>query len=267
MEPRPSWWQQIKKHPVRAVLISLLAVVIVLIILSVLGYIFNWDWTGLGSYVSPPHSNESDFQRSKTLWDWLQLLIIPAVLVVAGYIINLTISRSEQEATKQRDTTEHEIALDNKREEALQAYIDKMSELLLHEKLRNSAEEDELRKIARVRTLTILRRLDAARNRTLLDFLFESDLIRRKADTDIIKLEGANLSKVELEGADLQEAKLERANLFNAQLHEAKLQGAKLQGADLWVANLTGANLINTNLINTNLSGAVRREVASVIVP
>ncbi len=33
-------------------------------------------------------------------WDWLQLLIIPAVLTIGGYIINLTISRGAQEATK-----------------------------------------------------------------------------------------------------------------------------------------------------------------------
>ncbi len=62
---------------------------------------------------------------NKTLWDWLQLLIIPAVLAVGGYIINLTISRSEQEATKRRAQsereavekraeTEREIALDGK---------------------------------------------------------------------------------------------------------------------------------------------------------
>ena len=42
-----SWLQQIKIHPVRTVLMALLAVVIVLIILIILGYIFNWDWTGL----------------------------------------------------------------------------------------------------------------------------------------------------------------------------------------------------------------------------
>jgi hypothetical protein len=41
MEPKCSWWQQIKIHPVRTVLIAFLAVVIVLIILSILGYIFN----------------------------------------------------------------------------------------------------------------------------------------------------------------------------------------------------------------------------------
>src|SRR6266566_3327964 len=51
---------------------------------------------------------------------------------------------------------------DNQRETALQAYIDTMSELLLHEKLRDSAEEDEVRKIAHVRTLTILPRLNTS---------------------------------------------------------------------------------------------------------
>jgi hypothetical protein len=82
MEPKRSWWQQIKIHPVRIVLIAFLAAVIVLIISGILGYIFNWDWTGLGPYVSPPHSKDSNFQRGKTPWDWLQLLIIPAMLAL-----------------------------------------------------------------------------------------------------------------------------------------------------------------------------------------
>jgi hypothetical protein len=42
-EQHQKWWQQINRHPVRSVLIAFLAVVIVLIILSILGYIFNWD--------------------------------------------------------------------------------------------------------------------------------------------------------------------------------------------------------------------------------
>ena len=40
------------------------------------GYFFNWTWTGFGPYTPPT----SDFQREKTLYDWLQLLIIPAAL-------------------------------------------------------------------------------------------------------------------------------------------------------------------------------------------
>ncbi len=52
---------------------------LVLFVVGVLGYIFNWDWVGLGPFVSPTHPKDSDFQRGKTLWDWLQLLIIPLV--------------------------------------------------------------------------------------------------------------------------------------------------------------------------------------------
>src|SRR6266702_7107030 len=149
-----SWWQLIKQQPVRTVLIALLSIVVVLIILSILGYIFNWHWTGLVPETSEPK------QHWKTLWDWLLLLIIPAVLAVAGYVINLTISRSEQEATKQRAQSEQEIADDNQRETALQEYVNKMSELLLDGDLCKSTVKDEVQKIARVRTLTVLPRLN-----------------------------------------------------------------------------------------------------------
>src|SRR6266567_3437102 len=107
MEAKRSWWQQINRHPVRTVLITFLAVVVVLIILSILGYIYNWDWTGLGPYVSPPHSKDSDFQRSKTMWDWLQLLIIPAVLAVAdlsrAYLHNTDLSGANLGGANLRD--------------------------------------------------------------------------------------------------------------------------------------------------------------------
>ena len=110
MEPKHLWWQQIKKHPVAIVLIALLAVVIVLVILIILGYIFNWDWTGLNAtdFTSTPQkiTRTIAYQPGKTLWDWLQLLIIPAVLAVAGYVINLTISRGEQASIEQRAKSE-----------------------------------------------------------------------------------------------------------------------------------------------------------------
>jgi len=88
----------------------------VLSVLIAAGYIFNWDWTGLSR---------------KTLWDWLQLLILPAVLALGGYLFNYTTSKNEQKSTQLRDQTERDIALDNQCEAALQTYIDKMSELLL----------------------------------------------------------------------------------------------------------------------------------------
>jgi len=266
---KSSWWQQIKQHPVATVLIALLSVVIVLIILSILGYIFNWGWTGLGPYISPPHPKDSDFQRGKTLWDWLQLLIIPAVLAVAGYVINLTISRSEQEATKQRAQSEQEIADDNQRETALQEYVNKMSELLLDGDLCKSTVKDEVQKIARVRTLTVLPRLNGKRKGIVLQFLYEAQLINkggRIVDLSGADLRGADLSFTTLTGADLKganfwwarffAANLKGADLSHAALINSNLEGADLSGADLSEAEPTAAILNGADLSHANLSGA-----------
>ena len=114
-----SWWQKARKPLEILSIIMLSMLIIALIVAIILAYIFNINVPGL---------------RGKTLWDWLQLLIIPAVLAVGGYIFNYTISRNERNAADQRNQTEREIAQDNQREAALQEYIDKMSELLLHEK-------------------------------------------------------------------------------------------------------------------------------------
>ncbi len=180
-----SWWQKIKRPllVVGIIVASMLGLALIVGIIG--GYFFSWNWTGL---------------RQKTLWDWLQLLIIPVVLALAGYVINLTISRSEQEATKQRAKTEQEIAQDNQRETALQEYIDRMSELIIEKKVRDSRPEDEVRTIARVRTLTVLPRLDPIRKRSVLQFLYESGLIDK--DKRIIDLSGADLSRADLSGAE-----------------------------------------------------------------
>ncbi len=266
-----SWWQKIKQHPVAAVLTALLVVVIVLVVLSVLGYIFNWNWTGLGSYIPP--TKASNFQRGKTIWDWLQLLIIPAVLAVGGYLFNYTTSRNEQKASVLHNQTEREIASDHQREAALQAYIDKMSELLLHEKLRESEPHDEVRKIARIRTLTVLNLLDGKRKGSVLQFLKDSELINR--GTTIINLFGANLSgailsKAFLNGVDLVQVDLSGANLRQANLgyipsippeDQEYIEGADLSGANLSEANMSEAyldqvNLRRANLTKANLSGA-----------
>ncbi len=238
-----SWRQKINK-PFEIIIINTCLVGFgVLVVLIVQGYIFNWGWTGLGPYISPPHSKDSDFQRGKTLWDWLQLLIIPLALAIIAILFN----RSERK-------NEQRIASDNQQETALQEYIKEMSELLLHEKLRESQPGDEVRTIARVRTLTVLPRLDANRidaNRkgSVLQFLYESDLIER--NKHIIDLSGADLRY-----ADLRYFDLIGANLSGAILSEANLCGAKLNGINLSVANLNEAYLGSVNLSGAYLDGA-----------
>src|SRR5947208_411800 len=146
-----SWWQKAKK-PLEVICIIVVGILAVaLVVLIALAYIFNVNVPGL---------------HGKTLWDWLQLLIIPAVLALGGYLFTYTTSRNERAATEKRTQAEREaaekraqaerdISLDNQREAALQVYIDKISELLLRENLRKSEEDAEVRTIARVRTSTV----------------------------------------------------------------------------------------------------------------
>jgi uncharacterized protein YjbI with pentapeptide repeats len=148
---------------------------------------------------------------------------------------------------------------DRQQEEALQAYIDSLSELLLHEKLRQSAEDGEVRSIARVRTLTVLPRLDGKRKRSVVQFLYESGLIHK--DKKVVDLSGADLSDADLDQADLRDANLSGARLVGASLILARLIGADLNTANLAsavlrVADLSGADLSGAWLIEANLSSA-----------
>lgn len=80
-----------------------------------------------------------------------------------------------------------------------------------------------------------------------------------------VKLTGASLKSARLEGADLTRARLESAILWFAQLEGAFLDSARLEGASLQSANLEGislegAHLEGAELINANLVGANLKE-------
>lgn len=191
--------------------------------------------------------------EGKTLWDWMELLIIPAVLAGGAFFLN----RSERK-------TEREIATDRQQEAALQTYLDRMADLLLKDKLRTSKDR-EVRKVARIRTLTVLRGLDGRRKDLVLQFLQEADLINKektiinlgRADLNgalvfIGKLRNTNLSEAFLVEAVMNYADLSGANLAVADLHNANLQHANLADAAFY-----GANLIGANLSNARLKGAI----------
>ena len=232
-----------------------------------IGYAFIWlviqgysvGWTGLGKSVDPT--------QAKTLWDWMDLLLVPLFLAGGIFLLNRSQRNTERQRTEERATLEREIALDRQQEDALQAYIDRMSDLLLKEKLSKFSTE-EVRNVARLRTLTMLRGLDPKRKGSVLLFLKDSGLIDRDAVIDLsgADLSGAsltfsnlsrvNLSEANLSGADLRGTNLSKAYLGATFLREADLRGANLAGADLFEASLNGANLNQTKLSKANLTGA-----------
>ena len=67
----------------------------------------------------------------KTLWDWLELLIVPAMLALGGFLLNSI----QHDRDQKRAETDRAIAEDRQRETALQNYLDKMTDLLLEHNL------------------------------------------------------------------------------------------------------------------------------------
>lgn len=214
--------------------------------------LFSWTgiyrWTGFST---------------KTGWDWLQLLIIPIILAIGGFWLNQVQKRREERITQEQKEAEQEVATDNQRESLLHTYIDKMSELLVEKQLRDTEEDDERREIARIRTLTVLSRLDGSRKRIVLQFLHEAGLIDK--DKHVIDLHGANLrkaklSEAKLNGADLRGVDLSKANLRGVDFDGADLGGARLSEANLFGADLRGAYLGNVDLSGATLDRATLRE-------
>lgn len=255
------WWQKIRKPLEIAVVITLPVIVVVLFVLIILGYIFHWDWTGLFGYnnvltateitASPQKITKTvAYQPGKTLWDWLQLLIIPAVLAVGGYLFNLAVSHTEQQNTT-----------DNQREAALQAYIDKISELLLHEHLGESPGNHQIETIARARTATVLCALDPIRRGSLIRFLSQAGILVKCTEKEKamagLDLHEADLSRLNLSSTNLSAANLSGAYLSETDLREARLLYADLSRASLWGADLSGADLAGADLSRAFLSGAI----------
>ena len=231
-------------------------------------------WTGFCETQVTTTTTKENYQTTvskqihsgKTLWDWLELvgtLGVPILLLFLG----------QQFQQRYKEKSEANLS-----EGAIQAYLDSMAKLLLSKELRKelfpnvndklnpSGCDNPVRDVARIETITILRRLegDTERQAIILRFLRDAELYEfilnnanlRGANLEKANLEGANLEKANLWGANLEGANLRRANLKEADLERANLRRANLKEADLEEANLEEANLDRANLERANLEGA-----------
>jgi len=240
---------------------------LVFLIIVICGYLFGWKWTGL---------------PKQTLWDWLDLLIVPVVLAIGGYLFTRSENRATQAAAERRA-----------QDEALQAYLDHISSMLIPNReqpsLYKARPGDSLSEVARAQTLTVLPRLDGNRKAQVVQFLYESGLIVK--GHQVLNLRGADFSRAilsgsrdwmearfirsdllgstltlfgrrgwlwnaDLRGVDLREAILRDTLLRGAVLIEADFRRADLRGASLFEADLRGAILVEANLGGTFLRGA-----------
>lgn len=186
------------------------------------------------------------FKENGTLWNWLQLLSAPVFVTILPFVFKGPHASTDHadEQQKQLDSVDSSTADNSQQEVAVEAYLNRMSELLLEKDLKTAPVGSSVQEVAQAWTLTVLRRADKNHKGAVLQFLHEAGLIYKgKA---II-----NLSEVNLSGADLSKAKLN-----GTQLGEVDLSETNLNGTNLTYANLRGANLLGTDLSGADLSGA-----------
>jgi uncharacterized protein YjbI with pentapeptide repeats len=149
------------------------------------------------------------------------------------------------------------IALDKQREDLLQTYLDRKSELLLDKQLRTSELDAEVRNVARVRTITILFQLDTRRLEYVFAFLREAGLVSSTPNSSIVTLSNADLDRINLSGVNLSGTDMSGTTFRRANLSEANLCNANFFAANLREANLRAPDLREALFLNTNLFGAI----------
>jgi len=178
--------------------------------------------------------------------------LVALVGVLVTQIVNAHLTSSNQQNQQRLDQ-------EARQNSELQSYLSTVGEL-------PSSRDPEADIAAQAQTLTVLPNLSPDQKRTVMQFLYQADLIDK--DNPRIKLFYADLTSANLKGTDSQEnvfvldnTNLRGVNLADADLEYTSLKGsdvsqAHLVNTDLSNANLTDANLYHSYLSNVDLSGA-----------
>jgi uncharacterized protein YjbI with pentapeptide repeats len=235
------------------------AVLTVVGILILIGVGYRFEWTGFEER-DREKSETGEIQRRKTLWDWMDLLLVP--LMIAGIASWFTWwQNNSQQALEARQRAQEQALLvrqiaqlqeSQAQYSALQSYIDQMTQLINERNLSGSEEGDRVFTLAQARTTTTIMQLDGEQNQALTRFLSGSGLLR----------EPPLLAKVVLEGAQLQKTGLQEANLAGTDLTGTNLAGAVLFSADFSATDKVGDNIIHltADLTRADLSEAALQE-------
>jgi uncharacterized protein YjbI with pentapeptide repeats len=245
-------------------------VVLVLILWSTYLRVFqhrDWaTWTGFGAFTNP----NGEFQPAKTLWDFLELLIIPIALAITAYLF-----------TKSENNRQRDFELERTREIAFQEYLTQIENLVKSGLLEK--ENDKLRAIARSRTLSLLKTLDGKRKGLVIQYLNEFRLIHNAWDENIETIEDGityyrkinHPSIINLMGADLSNIQfIDPVNDnypntieefwktgFNLDLSNINFSRTNLTNANFYSARLDKVNFYSCNLHRADFSFSVGSEI------
>ncbi|CAF1185632.1 unnamed protein product [Adineta steineri] len=188
---------------------------------------------------------------------------------------DLHIAKTQEQLENEKRQQDLHIAEAIQQDTVLNAYLEKVSQLLLSQQFNLSS--NTLKSIIRPKTLTTIRQLDATRKTLLVKFLYESSLLMRhetvdsrckSSDKQDVDLQDANLNgiimgsqNIETERVNLFRISLSKVTLINSSftfcfLNCANFERSILDGSSFRNSHLRDTNLIRTSLAYTDFTGA-----------
>ncbi|WP_027268839.1 pentapeptide repeat-containing protein [Leptolyngbya sp. PCC 6406] len=175
----------------------------------------------------------------KTAWEWMNLLLIPIVLSMGGFIARNILENKEREQRLQ---------------EALKNYYSEISSIILNEKWTTAGDAElnhqsayykKALAVVRAKTIALVRELDKERLSALLQFLGDSNI----------------LINVPLENLDLSGVKLKNVDFSESCIKNVDFSGASLENISFCEASIQNVSFINSDLKNVNFSRANFKDI------
>ncbi|MBA2681012.1 MAG: pentapeptide repeat-containing protein [Ktedonobacteraceae bacterium] len=218
-----------------------------------------------------------EFLGKKTVWDWLQLVIIPFVLLVVGSGFSYEQNLTNSQIAQQQHNVDLKIVHDQQQEATLKTYLDDMSDLMISNNvfpplLLQANKTDGIRKVAQAKTEVALENLDAKYKADVMVFLHKAGLINwhnisstpisNESAFPLVVLDYDDLSGIDLSGnymtnVDMRDTLLRNANMNGSILAYDNLSISVMQNINLSDTSLHGVDLHGSDLAGANLSRAL----------
>ncbi len=226
-------------------LIFFILAIILMIILIIINRLSQYKWSGF---------------QNKQLWNWLELLIIPILLVIGGFILE---NNAEQRIK--------DSSIEKEKQESLKEYFKSVQMIVASSSKRNSSKTkpsklvDNLtyidKELIESFTQLVLSEINGDQKRQVVKFLYELELIKcnqQKNCPNVINLDPFDLTEAKLENLDLKKIFLHGANLTSAKLNGTNLEFADLQNTILEKTEFNLARLKNVNMGQTSFGKDVK---------
>ena len=212
------------------------AILIAVLLMAFLLNSYSFPWTGFGDFETPT----GEFVRGKTLWDWMELALIPLVLSLGALYFSNVQRRTELERAKRSEQAD-----------ILQNYFDRMQGLILDRGLLEAETASPVTTMAMMLTRTTFDRLEPEQKTRALQFLDGTGLTTATHSEDL----KISLTGISLDGVGLPTS-YANGSFFGADFRFANMTGARFDMADFRGADFMGTHLENTKMMYCDFSAA-----------